>query len=107
MSALGQKRTFLASLDDVVGTGEYRRRNCEARRFRRLEVDHQLVLGRRLYRQVAGLFAFEDAINVSSGASILVQKVRPVRSQSAGGNIQAFLVNRRQLIPRGKFDDQV
>jgi hypothetical protein len=33
MSAKGKKRTLYRSLNDHVGTGEYRRRNCEIDRF--------------------------------------------------------------------------
>ena len=35
-------------------------RRSEAERFRRLQVDHQLELGRLLDRKVAGLGALED-----------------------------------------------
>jgi hypothetical protein len=39
MSAKGQKRT-LRLLDHLVGTGEHCRRNCEAERLGRFEIDH-------------------------------------------------------------------
>ena len=37
----------------------------EAERLGGLEVDHQLVLGRRLHRQVGRLLALEDAVDVA------------------------------------------
>ena len=42
--------------------------NVEAQCFRRLEIDHQFVLGRRLHWQVGGLLALEDAIDIRSRA---------------------------------------
>ena len=56
------KADISLSLDHVVGTGEERRRNGQSKRLGGLEIEHQLVLGRRLYGQVGGLLAFEDAI---------------------------------------------
>src|SRR5262252_7423462 len=41
-------------------------RDFDAERLSSLEVDHQLVFGRRLYRQVGRLLAFEDAVDVAS-----------------------------------------
>src|SRR6516225_1893366 len=40
------------SFDHLVSTGEQRRRHLEAERLRCLEIDHQLVLRRRLHREV-------------------------------------------------------
>jgi hypothetical protein len=41
-------------------------RDVEADRLSGLEIDHQLIFGWRLYRQVSRLLALEDAINVSA-----------------------------------------
>src|SRR5262249_7164523 len=50
------------SFDHLGGAGDERRRNFQAEYIRGLEVDDKLEFGRLLDRQVAGLFAFEDAI---------------------------------------------
>src|SRR5262249_50021246 len=37
---------------------------------RGLQIDHQLVLRRRLHRQIGGFLPFEDAIHVTSGEAV-------------------------------------
>ena len=52
------------SFDDLVGAGEQRGRHGEAERLGGLEVDHELVLGRRLHRKVGWFLAPENAIDI-------------------------------------------
>ena len=54
-----KKRLF----NQLVGTHLKLMRNCEAEGLRSLKVDHQLVLGGRLHRQVARFFSLWDAID--------------------------------------------
>ena len=61
----------------------------EAERLGGLEVDHQLVLGRRLHRQVGRLLALEDAVDVAGRAPVLVDQIRPIGDQAAGGDERA------------------
>jgi len=48
-----------------------------------LEIDHQLVLGWCLYRQVSGFLTFKDAIDVAGGAPVLFDNVVPIGDQVA------------------------
>jgi hypothetical protein len=54
--------------DHLVGAGEHRGRQIEAERLGGLEVDHQLVFGWRLYRQVGRLVALENTVDVASAS---------------------------------------
>src|SRR5262249_6479801 len=64
--------------DHVIGLREQRRWHRYAQRLRSLEVDHQLVLGRRLYRKIGRLLAFENTIDVACGTTELIDRIRAV-----------------------------
>ena len=64
--------------DHLVGAGEHRRWNFEAKRFGGLEVEHKIGLGRRLHRQIGGLLAFEDAIDVAGRAPVWLDRIRAI-----------------------------
>ena len=51
-----------------------------------LRLIDQLVLGRRLHRQVGRLLALEDAVDVAGRAPVLVDRIRPVGDQAAAGD---------------------
>jgi hypothetical protein len=52
-------------LDHFVCVSEQRWRNGEAERLGGLEINHQLIFGRRLHRKVGRLRALENAIDVT------------------------------------------
>ena len=53
---------FVVLFDQLVGAREHRLRHIEAERLGGLEVEHRLVPGRRLHRQVGRLLPLEDAV---------------------------------------------
>jgi hypothetical protein len=61
--------------------GEQRRRDFESERLGGFQIDHQLVFGRRLHRQVGRLLALEDAIDIASRAAELVDCVGSIGDQ--------------------------
>src|SRR4051794_10664981 len=93
--------------DHLVCAGEQRRRELEAERFCGVEIDDQVVLGRCLDGQVAGLLAVENAIDVRSRASILVDRIRPIRDQPTAAPEERVGINSGQAVPRRRCDDQL
>jgi hypothetical protein len=72
-----------------------------------VEVDHQLVFGRRLHWKVGRLFALEDAVDVAGRAAELIGEIRPIGDQAAGDNEVACVVDRGQLSAGRQLDDQI
>src|SRR5712691_142092 len=66
------------SFDHLVGALLKMQRHVEAERLGGLEVDHQLVLDRRLHRQVCRLLTLEDAIDVTGRTPKIIGQVRSV-----------------------------
>jgi hypothetical protein len=87
-----------ASLDDFVGRGQQRRRNGEAEGFGGLEVDDQLETRRLLDRQIAGLCAFQDLVDVADRAAEIIEEIRSIREKQALGNLFGVSRNCRHLM---------
>src|SRR5262245_43027986 len=77
------------SFDYLVGGAQERRRHVEAERLGRLEVDHKLVLGRCLHRQVAWILPLQNSIDVRRGSPEQINIVGAVRHQTALGGEKA------------------
>ena len=121
MSALPPKADMCGALADVcfvpiadiclfdhfVGAGKHGRRHGEAERLGGLEVEHHFVLVRCLHRQIGRLLTLKDTVHVAACAPVLVGKISPIGDQPASGNEEAFEVDRGQLVPICKCDDQI
>src|SRR5262245_44440528 len=92
--------------DHVVGLRKQRWWDRYAERPSPLEIYHQLVLGWSLHGKISGLLAFEDAINVTRGAAVLVDKINAIGDQSAVGDIKSVGNDRRKFVLGREHIDQ-
>ena len=78
-----QTRILLSRLvNDLVGTGEDRRRDGKAERSRGIEIDDQPEFTGRLDRQIGGMRALEDLIDVTRRAAEQIAVIGGERDQS-------------------------
>jgi hypothetical protein len=66
-----RSRRARRSFDHAVGAREEALRHVKAERPGGPEIDHELIFGRRLYRQIGRLLAFENAVDVAGRATEL------------------------------------
>ena len=70
--------TYCHSIDNDHRAREDDGGHGKAKSLRSAEIEHHFVPGRRLHREVGGIGAFEDAVDVTRCLSILVKKDRAV-----------------------------
>jgi hypothetical protein len=63
--------------------GQQRGRDRQAERFGSPEVDDELILGRRLYRQIGRFGAAQDTIDISSRLRPLLELIETIGNQPA------------------------
>ena len=93
--------------DHLVGTGQQRGWHGEAECLGGLEIDHELVLGRRLHRQVCWLLAFQNAVDVARRAAVWIDQVRAIGCQAAAGGEVTKRIDRGQAMLGCELDDQI
>ena len=74
--------------------------------FAVLRLITELVLRRRLYRQVGRFLALEDAINVAGREPVLVGDIRPVGRQTAASDVKGEWVDCGQSVSGRERNDQ-
>ena len=77
-----------------VGPGEQRRPHIEAERLRGFEIDDQLELGRLLYRQITGLRALENSINIGRSAAVLAALCAPLLALAVTGLFSRYAADK-------------
>src|SRR5262245_38285946 len=96
-----------ASLDHLVGGHEQAGRYGQAECLRSFQVERGFVLGRRLHWKVRWSGAAQDTVDIVGRLSMCGNAVGPIRHQPASRDPETGLVDGRQSVSGGEFDDQV
>src|SRR5262245_25036936 len=99
--------SLVCLFDHLVGTGEQSLWNFEVQRPGGLQVDDEFVLGRRLHRQLAGLLALENAVDVAGRTPELVGEIRSIGEQPTADQDITSKVDGGQSVPSRERNDQV
>ena len=83
MSEKCRNRKRQALFDHLVRAGKKVRRDFDADRFRRLEINDKQIFGGLLNRKLGRFGAFQNSIDIVSPKSSQDENVRPVRNQPA------------------------
>src|SRR5262249_40225617 len=95
----------LSLFDHLVGNGEQRWWNIEAKHLGSLHVDDELKFACAQDRQVGGLFALEHASGIDSGQAPVFGVVRSIAYQPADVGKVTRGIDRRQPTARRVGDD--
>src|SRR6476619_2370344 len=95
------------SFDHLVGPGEYGGRDLQTERLCGLEVNQELVFRRVLHRQVGRFLDLQDAVNVASCATMLVDLIRSVGNQATIGGPTGSGIDGWQSVPGRERDDKI
>src|SRR5499427_7821465 len=96
----------VCSLDHFVGTGKQRLGNREAEGLGGREVYDEIELRRPFYRQVAGLRAFENLIDVACRAPVHIRDADAVGHEAAVPDVVAEFVHRGETVASSERDEK-
>src|SRR3954454_19450053 len=85
-----QQQTSAHSLNHLVGASKQCSWHNDAKRLRRLQINHQFELGRLLDRKVGRPGPLENLVNEDGGSTTKIWNIGPVSQEETG---------RRQLSP--------
>src|SRR5204863_9433173 len=86
------------SLDHLVGAGEHRGGEVQAERLGGFQIDDQLVLGGLLNRQVGGLGALKNLVDVGGGTTIEIVGIGAVTHEATRQNVLLKWEHARQAL---------
>jgi hypothetical protein len=90
-------------LDDLVGTGEDRRRDIESKRLRSPEIDHQLKFARKLNGQIGRLGTIKNFDDIGGRMTKVLSVIDTITNQAASIDVATEAVNDGQAFRRGEF----
>jgi len=93
--------------DHLVGAREQCWWNCDAKRLGGSQVDHEFVFRRCLDGQFGGFLAFENAVDICSRASVLIDCIRSIRHQAPIHGVIPIWINRGQPKPLSNRNDRL
>src|SRR6516165_8679057 len=100
------RRPSTRSFDHLVGAQHDRLRHGKTERLGGLEVHCHLELGRKLHREIAGLLAAQNAIDIRGGATKEVYLVGSVGEQTAVSGKGRSIIDRRYVVPASRQYDR-
>src|SRR5438309_304014 len=79
----GRRSPLSISLDHLVGSYKQAGWDGQAKHLRRFEIDHRFKFGRRLHRQIGGLVAAQDAVDIGRRLAKHISEVDSVGHEPA------------------------
>src|SRR5262245_16637853 len=93
--------------NDLIRPGKQRRWHGEAERLRGLDVDRQLVPGRRLHWQISRFLPFQDTVGIAGSLPVLFNEIGSVGNEATLSNKVGPKVECGKFVSGCQRDNQV